>query len=335
MPRPNPAPPTADRSLPIPLADSGVLAAWSSSGPSTVEGVAARLTALGRTDADLGWIGAVAAVANLAVAELPDEVRHELLPDGVPTLVCGTLAPQGTGAWTDEGFRVRAVSTPASGLPWAEWVMATVRDEDGGALVRVFVHVDQVRVETTWDAAGLVHSGGDTAHLEDVLVPRARTRVLGPLGAGAPLTFSATLFFAAPLLGVVEAELARAVHAVSTGGPRRERADVRSALSAAALLVARARALYAGAVDGLGTRDQVDALSPLDRATAAHLAVEALEAAEAALPLLVTATGAAALHADHPLARAVRDVGVGARHTALSPTKAALAHLDALTAELG
>jgi len=64
----------------------------------------------------------------------------------------------------------------------------------------------------------------------------------------------------------------------------------------------------------------------------ADLAVQAVTEAEAALPVLVSAAGASALHASHPLARAVRDVGVGARHTALSPTKSALAYGDALFA---
>jgi hypothetical protein len=225
---------------------------------------------------------------------------------------------------------VRAVSSPASGLPWADWVMATVRDVDTDGLVRVLVPVDDVRIETTWDAAGLRGSGGDTAHLEDVVVPGRRARVLTPSPSAAPLPFFATVFFAAPLIGVVHAALQRVLTAVDEGGPRWTRADLRESVSAAALRVARAEALHDAAVAGLGTRAEVDALTAVERATAADLAVQALAAAEVALPLLVTATGAAALHAEHPLARAVRDVGVGARHTALSPAKAALAHRDAL-----
>lgn len=313
---------------------SGVLGAWlpprNRGAESTVRGVAAALTALGRDDADLGWIGAVAAVTNLAVAELPEETRREIRGDGPDPLVCGTLAPSGVGTWIDDAFHVRALSTPASGLPWASWVMATVLDEATGAPIRVFVPVAGVRVETTWDADGLRGSGGDTAHLDGVVVPASRTRLLAPAPGTAPLTFFASVFFGAPLIGVVEAALDRVLREAADGGARWRRPDVRSALSTAARRVARARALHTGATAGLGTRSEVDAVSPTDRATVAHLAVRAVTTAEAALPLLVSASGAAALHAEHPLARAVRDVGVGARHTALSPTKAAIAHEAAL-----
>lgn len=320
----------------VPLARSRALDAWLPDADgreqSTVRAIAARLTALGAEDADLGWIGAVAAVTNLAVVEFPDETVREVLVPGGDTLVCGTLAPQGTGTRVGGDLLVRAVSSPASGLPWADWVTATVRDVDTGALVRVLVPVADVRVETTWDAAGLRGSGGDTAHLEDVVVPARRTRVLPATATGAPLTFFATVFFAAPLIGVVRAALHRVTEAIAAGGPRWGRPDLQAAASAAALQVARAEALHTAAVAGLGSRTEVDALTAVERATVADLAVQALAAAEGALPLLVTATGAAALRSEHPLARAVRDLGVGARHTALPPTKSALAHRDALFA---
>jgi len=318
------------------LARSGVLRSWrpddQDGGPTTVAQVAGRLSALGSADADTGWIGAVAAVTNLAVAELPEGGVREVWQPGRQTLVCGTLAPQGTGTWVGGDFRVRAVSTPASGLPWADWVMATVRDVDTDELVRVVVPVQDVRVETTWDAAGLRGSGGDTAHLEDVVVPARRVRTLVPTPTAAPLTFFATLFFAAPLVGTVQAALRDVLAAAADGGPRWTRPDVRASVTAAARRVDRATALYAGAVAGLGGRADVDARSAADRAAVADLAVQAVTEAEAALPVLVSAAGASALHASHPLARAVRDVGVGARHTALSPTKSALAYGDALFA---
>jgi hypothetical protein len=318
------------------LAPSGVLDAWrpdrSDRPPTTVADLADRLRDLGTVDADLGWIGAVAAVTNLAVAEFPEETLREVWAPDVDTLVAGTLAPQGTGKWTDGAFHVQAISSPASGLPWADWVMATVRDIDSAALVRVLVPIAEVRVEATWGAAGLQGSGGDTAHLDDVVVPARRARTLVPDPTAAPLTFFATIFFAAPLVGAVQAALDRLLDDVAVGGPRYDRADVRAAVGAAALQVARAEALRTAASGALGMRADVDALSAVARATSADLAVQALAAAEAALPLLVSGTGAAALHAEHPLARTVRDVGVGARHTALSPTKAAIAHTDALFA---
>jgi hypothetical protein len=316
------------------LAHSGVLDAWRSDRegrpPSTVAEIAGRLRDLGGVDADAGWIGAAAAVTNLAVAEYPDETLEEVWEPGVGALVSGTLAPQGSGTWVDGAFHVRATSSPASGLPWADWVMATVLDVDSAEPVRVLVPVHDVRVERTWDAAGLPGSGGDTAHLDDVVVPARRTRVLTPAPATAPLTFFATMFFAAPLIGAVETAFDRVMDEVAVGGARFGRADVRAAVSSAARRIARAKALSTAALVGLGTRAEVDALSAVTRATSADLAVQALASAESALPLLVSASGAAALHAEHPLARTIRDVGVGARHTALSPTKAALALTDAL-----
>lgn len=53
------------------LAHSGVLDAWRSDrdgrAPSTAAEIAGRLRDLGRVDADLGWIGAAAAVTNLGL----------------------------------------------------------------------------------------------------------------------------------------------------------------------------------------------------------------------------------------------------------------------------
>ncbi|PPI40784.1 MULTISPECIES: hypothetical protein [unclassified Rathayibacter] len=320
--------------VPLPLERSGVLRAWRpeqyGGGPATVADIAARLLALGAEDTDLGWVGAVAAVTNLAVAELPDEALREIWAPGRAPLVCGTLAPQGTGERIGGGFRVRAVSSPASGLPWADWVMATVLDAGAGEPVRVLVPVDEVRTEATWDAFGLRGTGGDSAFLDDVTVPLRRTRILRPDPAAAPLTYFATLFFAAPLIGTVTAAAERVAAEAADGSARWDRGDVRASVSSAMLRVARANALYSAAVAGLGTRAAVDAQSALDRATAADLAVQAVAEAEGALPLLVNGSGAAALRTGHPLARALQDVGAGARHTALSPTKSALAHLDAV-----
>lgn len=316
------------------LAHSGVLDAWRSvrdgRAPSTAAEIAGRLRDLGGVDADLDRIGAAAAVTDLAVAEYPDETLEEIREPGVCALVSGTLAPQGSGAWGDGAFHVRAASSPASGLPWADWVMATVFDVDFAELVRVLVPVHDVRVERTWDAAGLPGSGGDTAHLDDVVVPARRTPVLTPAPSTAPLTFFATIFFAAPFDRRRPGSVRPRPRRGRGGWVRFARADVRAAVSTAARRVARARALSAAALVGLGTRAEVDALSAVGRATSADLAVQALTSAESALPFLVSASGAAALHAEHPLARTMRDVGVGARHTALSPTEAALALSDAL-----
>ncbi|RIX28593.1 acyl-CoA dehydrogenase family protein [Amnibacterium setariae] len=298
----------------------------------TASGVARRIADVASWDADAGWLAAVAAVTNLAVTELPDGAQREVWGDGPDVLVVGTLAPQGAGAPAGDDLLVDAVSSPASGLDSADWVIATVLDRGTGAPTRVLVPVADVRVEATWNAIGLLGARGDTAHLESVRVPGHRRRPLPPAGGGAPLTFFATLCFGAAVVGAARGAAAAVTTAVDEAGPagRWSRPDVRAATSAALRRAHRADALLEGAVAALGARTAVDALGDRARALAADAVIGAVQEAERALPELIGALGPAALAPDHPLARALADVTTGARHTALSGTKAALAHEAAL-----
>lgn len=297
----------------------------------TVSSAAHRIAQVAAWNADAGWLAAVAAVTNLAVSEFPAAALDEIWGDDPDLLIAGTLAPAGALSRSDDGVVVRATSTPASGLQYADWVMATAIDDRSSAPTRVLVPVGDVRVERTWAALGLNGARGDTAHLESVHVPSRRARVLVPPGSAAPLPFFATLFFASAVVGMVRAAASTVlVAAQSSTAGRWDRPDVRATTSGALRRAHRAEALLEGAVGALGTRSGVDAMSPGERALAADLAVAAVTEAEPAMAELISAFGPAALTPSHPLARTLGDVLTGARHTALSPAKAALAHEAAL-----
>ncbi|MHA3703409.1 hypothetical protein ACXR2U_14625 [Jatrophihabitans sp. YIM 134969] len=298
--------------------------------PGTVADAARRIADVAAWNADAGWLAAVAAVTNLAVVEFPEAAGEQIWRRGPDVLVAGTLAPAGHGRRSGSDLVVDAVAAPSSGLDQADWVTAIVHEAGAPSPVRVLVPVAEVRIERTWEALGLNGARGDTAHLQSVRVPATRWRRLPPAGSAAPLPFFATLFFAAAVVGTARAA-SRTVAAAAAGpAPRWERPDVRAAVSGAVRRVDRAEALLEGAIAPLGSRDAVDAATATTRAAAADLAVSAVGAAETAMPMLIGAFGPLGLAPAHPLARALCDVVTGARHTALSPTKAALAHEAAL-----
>ncbi|MFG6402645.1 MULTISPECIES: hypothetical protein [unclassified Microbacterium] len=298
-----------------------------------VDEIARRIAQVSAWNADAGWLAAIAAVTNLAVAQFPESALDEIWGGDAETLVAGTLAPSGTLILTAETATVTAVSAPVSGLRFASWVMATVADTDSRQLNRVLVPVGEVRGESSWKAIGLTGAGGDTAYLDAVTVPARRVLALSAPSTEAPLTFFATLFFASSVVGMarsassfVSAEIERNASSSS----RWSRPDVQLATSDALRRIDRAEALLSAATSGLSTRAKVDTMTVRARSRAADLAARAVGEAESAIPRLIGSLGPTALAPDHPLALAHENITTAARHTSLSASKAALAYQAAL-----
>lgn len=325
------------------LRDTGVFRAFVpeqyGGGAETVEEIARRIAQVSAWNADAGWLAAIAAVTNLAVAQFPEATLDEIWGADADALIGGTLAPSGTLSTTAGETVVTAVSAPVSGLRFASWVMATVADTDSHRLSRVLVPIGQVRAECTWNALGLTGAGGDTAHLDGVAVPARRVLSLADPRAEAPLTFFATLFFASSVVGMARSAASlldreiTAARGAETPSKRWTRPDVRLSASDALRQMERAEALLAAATSGLTTRARIDGMTARALSRAADLAVSAVGEAESVVPRLLGSLGPDALAPGHPLARAHGNVTTAARHTSLSAAKAALAHQAALFPE--
>jgi alkylation response protein AidB-like acyl-CoA dehydrogenase len=207
--------------------------------------------------------------------------------------------------------------------------------------------VGEGSIEHSWQVTGLRATGSDTLVFDGVFVPGYRLLSFPRMVAGgyagehpgeplygATVINALTVTVVAPLLGMTEAALDRAVEQLGADArkpaPRRAgSASVRTALAEAASRVDTARLRIRRALDdiehGIRTGSQ---LAPLARARVSMDAGTAAENLREAMRLLLTAVGSGAFSLDQALQRTWRDVEISLAHSAISPdaTRAAYGH---------
>lgn len=264
---------------------------------------------LGRGCPSTSWIAGTCLTSKVFARRTIGEFAH------ADVLACGSGTPGGLGERVAGGVRVTGRWANVSGCEDAEWAgLAAMVD---GAPFYVLIPMGDLRVETTWTAAGMRGTGSHTVVAQDVLVPSERT---------APLEFSAlagdmVLFGLTALAPVVGATLgALDVIAAMFASDRKpymsayaRMADSPSArlwLAEATRLARRAeRTALALAAAGPGDHG-------LDMSGAAR-------DCRAAMELLLDLHGASGFGEPNPLQRFWRDVAVASRHPHLNAFLAA------------
>jgi indole-3-acetate monooxygenase len=294
--------------------------------------------AMARADGAAGWSLMISAmIAALAGAYLPDAGAARVFAGGHPTCA-GLLQPSGLARRAPGGYLLSGRWAFGSGVRHADWIFtgAAVEPAAGAApagppeLINVAVPASRVRIEDTWDTAGLRGSGSDHYGMEDVFVPEEQTCAF-PSAAprrGGPLFRLPFMALLAPAhigfaLGVARraldeiAERAPGRRKIWTGATLGAHAGFHADLGRAEARLGAARA-YAFAVMGAAW-DRVLAGEPLDAAqgVAVRLAITYVtDVAADATTFAFHAAGASALHASSPLQRCFRDAHAASLHVA-------------------
>lgn len=267
---------------------------------------------------------AVTGLLPLASAEAAAAVTAAAAP------VVENFAP-GSLTAGDEGFVLNGTWRYCSGAEVATWAMLAALQVDVGGPPRVrmaVVPTARLRLERTWDVAGLQGTGSHTLVAEDVEVPAAFVFDLpvDPEVTGRAV-LRTTTFTAAAIIGMAIGALEVVTALVHDAkGPTRTRyaayaespgaralyTDARTRIAAAA---AQVRAVAERLAEQPGESGE-----PLDRGgrlELRHALVRAVREARSAVDDLCDLHGSSAFARSNPLQRFWRDIGVGSRHIGL------------------
>jgi 3-hydroxy-9,10-secoandrosta-1,3,5(10)-triene-9,17-dione monooxygenase len=129
------------------------------------------------------WVGALAAIHNVAVSWLEKDALEEIFADGPDVLVASSVAPTGTMERATGGFVLGGRWGFSSGADHASWFMlgAELKGSNGqarGEYFLTFVRAKEVTLIDDWQVAGLRATGSKSLQLNNVFVPARRAIVL-------------------------------------------------------------------------------------------------------------------------------------------------------------
>lgn len=281
-------------------------------------------------DGSTGWVASFGS-SGFYLAALPLDTIARLYADGPDLVFAGALFPVQRAVAVDGGYRVSGRWRFASGCMAAD-VIGVGIGVAGGKPRTAVLKADQVEIIENWDVVGLEGTGSHDLAVHDVFVPEEDTFVRGgPPSVEDRLFHYPVLAYAAQLLAVVNLGIGRAAldHVVSVGAGRSgitgapklaERAYYRIGVARAEASLRAARAFFYEVTDEVyadvvaGTEATARQKATL-RLAATHAADAGLAAAQAAFHL----AGTAAVAAEHPLQRYLRDALVVPQHAFLSP----------------
>ncbi len=307
--------------------------------PSTLWEVTRRL---GRGCGSSAFLMSLLGVHCWIVGMFEPAAQADVFRDGsdaiVPNLSVG--ARRSIAATRVEGgYRVGGVWDFASGIDFADWVIAAIAvpDERGDPEERIaLVKADAFAIEAdSWNMLGARATGSKRVSLSDSFVPAYRTVAWADVQAGAypgsavndgPLyerTCGGSLFVLSSAAPVVAVAGAVADHFVGEATKRKPQQWVAIALGRSAAQIHMAHALLIRDADelydaGLNDEDLSLEVQARHRADAAIIARTALAAADQ----LLSALGTSALASGLPAERAWRDIHTMASHFRVQPEPA-------------
>jgi alkylation response protein AidB-like acyl-CoA dehydrogenase len=298
------------------------------------------LAELGRGCGSTAWVAAISAnVKHGFEPFMGDEARDEFFADP-DVRICGSMLPNGRSTEVAGGLRVSGQWSYASGCEDAQWALLgapvfdrdRMRDESAGLLEMVLVHTSSLRIDRTWNVAGLRGTGSHTLVAEDVFVPASHIVKLDLRDSQRTGLF-VDLYVSgiAPLLGVAQAALDLVAPIMATRRPPQsthanlaEVPAARETFAQASLLVEDAyqRALrIAGRADDLRSGEYE--LTAVEEAQMRVELISSVRQCRHAVELLLDLHGSSGFALSNPLQRMWRDLAVGSRHGALTPYVAA------------
>src|SRR5262245_1122958 len=137
------------------------------------------LEEVARADGSAGWCAMIGATSAVLSAYLPEDVARAIHGQGRPT--GGVFAPLGRAVADGDAFRVTGRWPFASGCEHCDWLMAGALVVDDGRPRLLpngqpdarlfFLPAHEVRIDDTWNVAGLRGTGSHDIVVEDRVVP--------------------------------------------------------------------------------------------------------------------------------------------------------------------
>ena len=294
--------------------------------------LARRLVDLGRACPSAAWVaGTCATSKTIHAATFADSSPAE--PFGDPdALACGSGTAVGHGAREADAVRITARWSYVSGCEDAAWANLGLTVD--GTYSWVFVPIDALRVEGTWQTAGMRATGSHTLVADDVVVPADWVRP-GSMPTPAERAFLG-LMVLAPIIGaaygaldVTEAMFASDRRPFTSNYNRMaDSPGARQWLAEATHLLARAEQT----MDAVAATAERDDLTEPEVAAASMALADAAHDSRTAVERMLDLNGTSGFAATNPLQRIWRDVAVGSRHPLLNPYLATERLGSALTA---
>jgi 3-hydroxy-9,10-secoandrosta-1,3,5(10)-triene-9,17-dione monooxygenase len=307
--------------------------------PSTLWEVTCRL---GRGCGSSAFLMSLLGVHCWIVGMFEPAAQADVFRDGcdaiVPNLSIGARRSI-EGTRVDGGYRIGGVWDFASGIDFADWVIAAIRVPDvrGEPEERIaLVKADAFAIEAdSWNMLGARATGSKRVSLSDSFVPAYRTVAWADVQAGAypgaavndgPLyerTCGGSLFVLSSAAPVVAVAGAVVEHFVAQATKRKPQQWVAITLGRSASQIHMAHALLIHDADevydaGVNDEDLSVEVQARHRADAAIISRTALDAADQ----LLSALGTSALGSGLPAERALRDIHTMASHFRVQPEPA-------------
>lgn len=282
------------------------------------------IEALSYADGSSGWCVMIGATTGMLSASLTPEHAKEIYGDP-RGLTVGVMVPGGRGEPEGDGFRVTGRWSWGSGGVHGDWIVG--RASVPGEERVMFFPRAEVEILDTWYPPGLRGTASNDFRVEGVLVPLARSVLIGgrPVAQGPLYTFSTLavlgLGVCAVPLGLARRAFDEFVTLASTRRPflsdriLAERAVVQREVAEAEAALRSARVWVDDCVStAWETASRGERLDRDARADLRLAAVNATWQSVRAIDLLYHAAGGAVAQDAKALARCFRDVHVATQH---------------------
>jgi len=299
---------------------------------------------LGRGCGSTAWVASLLTGGSWFLGMWNEQVQQDVWDADPEARVAGVVAPGGTAALVDGGYRVSGRWAYCSGSLHAQWLFlgVPILGADGTAVDHgsVLLPAGDVTIEDTWFVTGMRGSGSNTVVAREVFVPRHRFVSARGLLAGqtdtpfrdealyrVPFAASAPTDLVGPQLGLARAALDLVLAKAPTRGiahteytSQTEAPTVQLAVARAASLIEIAELLAyrsAADIDEAGRRGEFPDYPA--RARVRMDVAQAVVHARDAIRELVSTHGAASFAESNPLQRIWRDSEVASRHAVANP----------------
>ena len=288
--------------------------------------------ALGEADGSAAWLVAIASDATWIVGHAPERLQQEVFGAGADARLAGGISPV-HGHRVDGGIQVTGRWPFASGAPHADWagIGVLLTDDSGHAAPYLcVVPASEMRIDDTWQTAGMRGTGSHSWAAENLFIPEHRILSLSTVTEGGEISFGAlgALNLLGPILGMGRGALALAIGKAPTKALQHtffarqsDSVGVQIQVAEAALKLQTARLHGYQAADELdgavadGTALGFDGSARI-RAQCGYAVQQVL----AALNILVNVHGAGSFAESNRMQQYWRDANTAARHAGLNAT---------------
>jgi alkylation response protein AidB-like acyl-CoA dehydrogenase len=284
-----------------------------------------------------GWVTTFYMEHNWMLAQFPPKTQMKVFGAQPYVLAPASISPTGQAKRKDAGYVVSGRCAWGTGVMHADWVLLNGTVDGEVPDVRLFlVPRDQIRVEDTWDCAGMAGTGSNDMIAEDVFVTAAFSESLIGMAVGRgsgsawhnspcyrhPMLPLLSIAAAIPALGAARRSVELFKERLATRtlygtlSQQAERASAQMRLAHATVRVGSAETLLREVGQSLavwGARD--DECPPDERARLRLQTAQIVEMCRDIVRNVMESSGASAHLRPHPMQRIHRDIHTLSCHT--------------------